>query len=492
MPFKSDKQQRWMWANEPRIAREWTDRYGAKGGGGIMDWVGQGGMKNYLGEQPMVNAPKYWQSAPDHEMTELAYITPKERDVLVDMNMYGTMDGSPNEGPSGLMSLNGWGSTDPSQNRAGSSISAGMDASPSHADWGGASAAKHGSTQTKSGSTPADLKIAEQKNAATLGLDLSNKKDYQKFHSLGRYKVNPKTGRMGGGLGDLLGFLTNFIPGIGVLNKMAPGINKWQRGWRKKLTGYETQAEWEKARRDRINQKRVDYMFNRKNQGLGYGEENLNELLAQGYVPTVSQGNELGLFTDRMSTNPTHGDDLDNELALSTREDDLMDYGEHSSLGTMGPGPWNNFNIPTSNLDKVTNIDWMGGMDNTPSELAMEYDRSGLAEHSDGMSFYDFILEKSKEPDTGGVTSINNNLSDMIVPVGINAAQKKQILSDIEYGRDAAAAFRAAQDKDATKYWGLKKTDEHIRPNEFIELWESQTGQPMSESQKQKIYNQYT
>ena len=29
MPFKSDKQQRWMWANEPRIARDWTDRYGA-------------------------------------------------------------------------------------------------------------------------------------------------------------------------------------------------------------------------------------------------------------------------------------------------------------------------------------------------------------------------------------------------------------------------------------------------------------------------------
>ena len=122
----------------------------------------------------------------------------------------------------------------------------------------------------------------------------------------------------------------------------------------------------------------------------------------------------------------------------------------------------------------------------------MEYDRSGLAEHSDGMSFYDFILEKSKEPDTGGVTSINNNLSDMIVPVGINADQKKQILSDIEYGRDAAAAFRAAQDKDATKWMGLKKTDEHIRPNEFIELWEKQTGQPMSESDKLKILNQYT
>jgi len=84
----------------------------------------QGGVKNYLGEQPMVSAPKYWQSAPDHEMTELAYITPRERDVLVNMDMYGTMQGSPNEGPSGIMSLNGWGSTDSSQNVSGAAASA--------------------------------------------------------------------------------------------------------------------------------------------------------------------------------------------------------------------------------------------------------------------------------------------------------------------------------------------------------------------------------
>ena len=69
MPFKSDKQKRWMWANEPRIAREWTDRYGAKGGGGIMDWADQGGMKNYLGEQEMVSAPKKWRSGPDSPQT---------------------------------------------------------------------------------------------------------------------------------------------------------------------------------------------------------------------------------------------------------------------------------------------------------------------------------------------------------------------------------------------------------------------------------------
>ena len=33
MPFKSEKQRRYLWANEPKIAREWTDRYGAADGG---------------------------------------------------------------------------------------------------------------------------------------------------------------------------------------------------------------------------------------------------------------------------------------------------------------------------------------------------------------------------------------------------------------------------------------------------------------------------
>jgi len=33
MPFQSEKQRRYLWANEPEIAREWTDRYGASEGG---------------------------------------------------------------------------------------------------------------------------------------------------------------------------------------------------------------------------------------------------------------------------------------------------------------------------------------------------------------------------------------------------------------------------------------------------------------------------
>ena len=30
MPFKSEKQRKFMWAKHPEIARRWTDKYGSK------------------------------------------------------------------------------------------------------------------------------------------------------------------------------------------------------------------------------------------------------------------------------------------------------------------------------------------------------------------------------------------------------------------------------------------------------------------------------
>ena len=42
MPFQSEKQRKYLWANEPEIAREWTDKYGSrvkKQWGGIMDYL---------------------------------------------------------------------------------------------------------------------------------------------------------------------------------------------------------------------------------------------------------------------------------------------------------------------------------------------------------------------------------------------------------------------------------------------------------------------
>jgi hypothetical protein len=68
----------------------------------------QGGGPNYLGKQPTVSGvPKKWKSSPDHPTAELAYITKEEKDILIDLDLYGSLKGKPNKGPGGLPSLQG-------------------------------------------------------------------------------------------------------------------------------------------------------------------------------------------------------------------------------------------------------------------------------------------------------------------------------------------------------------------------------------------------
>ena len=116
MPFQSEKQRRYLHANHPEIAKRWERDYA---NGGISNhfrkklkngsYAVQGGVKNYLGNQKMVHAPKYWQSAPDHPDTELTYITKPEKELLVKADLHGSLHGNENKGPQGIVSLNGWG-----------------------------------------------------------------------------------------------------------------------------------------------------------------------------------------------------------------------------------------------------------------------------------------------------------------------------------------------------------------------------------------------
>jgi len=72
----------------------------------------QGGARNYLGKQKEVKAPIKWKSSPDSPETELAYITKAEKDLLVKKDLHGSLKGGVNRGPSGIMSLDGYGSFD--------------------------------------------------------------------------------------------------------------------------------------------------------------------------------------------------------------------------------------------------------------------------------------------------------------------------------------------------------------------------------------------
>jgi hypothetical protein len=55
----------------------------------------------------MVTVPKIAKSSPNTPTAKLAYITPEEQDILVNLNLYGSLDGKPNRGPGGLPSLEG-------------------------------------------------------------------------------------------------------------------------------------------------------------------------------------------------------------------------------------------------------------------------------------------------------------------------------------------------------------------------------------------------
>ena len=55
----------------------------------------------------MVSVPKIAKSSPDTPTAKLAYITPEEEKILIDLNLYGSLKGKPNRGPGGIPSLEG-------------------------------------------------------------------------------------------------------------------------------------------------------------------------------------------------------------------------------------------------------------------------------------------------------------------------------------------------------------------------------------------------
>ena len=66
----------------------------------------QAGVMNYRPSE-MVTVPRIAKSSPNTPTAKLAYITPEEQDILVKLNLYGSLEGKPNRGPGGIPSLEG-------------------------------------------------------------------------------------------------------------------------------------------------------------------------------------------------------------------------------------------------------------------------------------------------------------------------------------------------------------------------------------------------
>ena len=130
--------------------------------------VVQGGVDNYLGKQPQVQAPRKWQSGPDKPATELAYITEAEKDLILKANIHGGLESGPNMGPSGIMSLDSYGDI-------GGAGAAGVDteASGGAMEGRGFSGRAPGESgrdfDKRKANQRAALQIAERKQARDLG-----------------------------------------------------------------------------------------------------------------------------------------------------------------------------------------------------------------------------------------------------------------------------------------------------------------------------------
>jgi len=104
----------------------------------------QGGIINFLGQQPEVTAPVRAQSHADSPPVQLAYITDAEKDLLVKSNIHGSMDGKPNPGPAGLESLDDFFTTPGGGISGGSTSNTGGSVGGGGSSGGGTSAEDYG------------------------------------------------------------------------------------------------------------------------------------------------------------------------------------------------------------------------------------------------------------------------------------------------------------------------------------------------------------
>ena len=338
----------------------------------------QGGGPNYLGKQETVTVPKKWLSDPDHVVAELAYITPKEKKILLEKNLYGSLKGKPNRGPGGVQSLQG--------------DLGGYDASPGGPD----SESGDGSGGRNDKARAADIMTGRVSVTSPSGMQTEGYRGYgpnqRQYDGIGDFYGNPTIGQRIGNFMNprsiLSGILGLINPALGLATRGLGYLGDKFQG----LRGYNpdgtprTQEEYELAMKDKQIQGRIDNIMNRQTLGKSFSQTNLDSLLGMTdmygdrFSPSTAQnvltGRDLKGFTpSRMgimnpnlitptnlndylgyrdreyienvpSANPQDYDLFSNAMAEVTQKDidasktrgfNMMDYGTAVDLGMISP-----------------------------------------------------------------------------------------------------------------------------------------------------------
>ena len=312
----------------------------------VIEYKMQGGVKNYKPSK-MVKAPVTAKSSPDTPTAHLAYITDKEKDILIDLNLYGSLKGKPNRGPSGIPSLEGdFGGP------GGFGGYSGGGGGRSDNDVSGSRDRGTGDYRV----TDRAVQDAYNKNRA---IREANERAVDKLAgrdprlSGGIQTNRGPMGRMGGIFGSILGMMMG-IPGLGLLTG---GFGKLKDGlgslgdklgdFREKTTGFKTQAEYDAARQQRQLQGRLDNMYDRKSKGKNFSQKNIDMLESQyGLSPSTAQnvltGRDLKGFTpSRMGlqtiNRPTQTFSFDNSGMMKNQPTMMEEF--YSNLDNRVTGP---------------------------------------------------------------------------------------------------------------------------------------------------------
>ena len=246
--------------------------------------VVQAGTKNFLGKQEMVTVPKKWLSSSDHVVAELAYITPREQKILIDKNLYGSLKGKPNIGPGGIMSLQGGDSGGLGGGNSGNNGGNG-NARDRAMGLQGKTGTKDKSLDTGGGFDKVDRsKIGQfsQYGKNVMAQNLKAPSITSKLSSI----VSPKNIFTG-----LLGLIN---PALGLLSKGLANIDlQGLRGYNPDGTPM-SQDDYEKARKDRQIQGRINNITDRMLAGKTFSQTNLDSLMGMTDRFGKSFGTNLG------------------------------------------------------------------------------------------------------------------------------------------------------------------------------------------------------
>ena len=418
-----------------------------------IDYEIQGGVKNYRPSE-MVTVPKIAKSSPSTPTAKLAYITPEEEKILVDLNLYGSLKGKPNRGPGGIPSLEGdFGGGFGSYQGGGDYSSAETGNASGFSGTGGG-----GGPELPPGVQRKPSKEAQDIRSAFIAAGGGRRVNPRFFDSRDRVSpaelararaFNPaafKAGRRGGIMDFFTGggFLGNIIRGIG----QRFGLGK------------------------RFNEPTYDMSrFNK----LGLG----------GLDPFANL--DIRDIYDRRKTDEE--EDTDRPLRTSTFFDDI-------SIDRLGSP--NRFIRP---LDKegfemddvrtvIRNPNFSGDV-NIPFGGTILEDEFPSTEIDYGNPRNDprVVPEEMGLVGDRGIMSvarsdIDPQFQDMVRQVAMNEAQKKKALQEMEFGVAPEKIMPKLQQLDDTKFF--MKTDDRITSNDLIKFYEDR-GIKLSDEQKMKI-----